>query len=365
MKVAFLINELSNLFDDVRDAVVAVRDGEVRYYNGAAARLIPRIGEVKPSEFLPAQALSDPQAVYKGEITIANRRTALAASTINNYRVCVFQLPASGGHTETAELLSAAGVELRNQLSVLKMASGLLFSSIENLGNPRLGKYMSMIYHCYYNLLHLTNNISDLGAFIRGDAPLARTSFDIVASCRDLLGTVAHFAENSGVELRFESNEDSCYIYADRLRLDKLLLNLISNSLKSMTRSGLVTVSVTSAVDRVVLSVSDSGDGIRGDVLPTAWSRYTAPRDLSEYTGGVGLGLSIVQHIARLHGGSAVLESKPGEGTTVTVSLPIEKPDTADLRVLVADNDGAGMEQILTELSGVVSFDKYTPLYMD
>ena len=114
-----------------------------------------------------------------------------------------------------------------------------------------------------------------------------------------------------------------------------------------------------------MITVGDSGAGIRGEVLPTAWNRYSAPRELSEQADGAGLGLTIVQIIARMHGGSAVLESRLGEGTTVTVSLPVGRPETADLRTSVFDSSGESMQQLLTELSGVVSFDKYTQLYMD
>ena len=365
MKVAFLINELSNLFDNIRDAVVAVKDDEVRYHNSAAENLIPGIGALKPADFLPVQAMDKPRENFRGEVTVSGRRIAVSASTISDYRVYVLSQPQTDGQQETAELLSAAGIELREILSVLKMASGLLFPSIENTGNPRLSKYTALIYHSFYSMLRLTNNISDLGSFLRGDAMLTRSTFDLVASSRALIGTAAHLTADSGAEIRFESNGDSIYICADRPRLDKLLLNLLSNSLKNMTRGGTVTVSVLSTGDRAVLSVSDSGGGIREEALPTAWNRYGAPKDLTELTGGVGLGLAIVQNIARLHGGSAVLETKPGEGTTVTVSLPVAASETTNGRASVADDDGCGMELILTELSDVIGYEKYTQLYMD
>ena len=365
MKVAFLINEFSNLFDNIRDAVIAVKGDEICYSNEAASRLVPDLAALKPSDFLPAQALIGMQENFKGELILEGRRADISVSTVGGCRLCVLIPTQRDDHAETAELLTAAGVELKNMLSVLKMAAGLLAPYIEAMANPRVAKYSAMIYHCFYNMLRLTNNISDLGAFLRGDATLTRSSFDIVTSCRELIGTVTHLTEDSGAVIRFVSNEDSIHIYADRLRLDRLLLNLLANSLRSLTRGGIVVVSVKSAGDRVVLSVSDCGDGISAEVLPTAWSRYGAPRDLAEFTGGIGLGLAIVQHIARLHGGSAVLESKAGEGTTVTVSLPVVYPEAPDFRTRLADYDGYGMEQILTELSGVMNYEKYTQVYMD
>jgi hypothetical protein len=100
------------------------------------------------------------------------------------------------------------------------------------------------------------------------------------------------------------------------------------------------------------------------DILPTAWSSYAAPKDLARRTNGVGLGLTLVQNIARLHGGSAVLESKPGGGTAVTVSLPLQKPPERG-PAAYADGEDGGLRQLLTELSGVIGNEKYTQVYMD
>jgi len=144
-----------------------------------------------------------------------------------------------------------------------------------------------------------------------------------------------------------------------------MLLNLLANSLSNTPSGGILTLSVISAGDRFVVAVSDSGSGIPGEVMSTAWNRYSAPKNLVDTEGGVGLGLTIVRNIARLHNGSAVLESRPGEGTTVTVSIPIEKPDTTTFKTNVVDYESYDMQQLLTELSGVISYEKYTLQYMD
>lgn len=262
---------------------------------------------------------------------------------------------------ETANILTAAGGELRNMLSVLKMAADLLLPAVENLGGERYKRYAAMIYHCYYGMLRLAGNCADFGAATRGDMPVSFASYDIISDIRELVWSVDHLV--GGGRVRFESNEETLIIYADRDRLDRMLLNLISNSLQNAPRNGLVTVSAVSAAGRVVISVSDDGPGISGEVLQTAWGRYRAAGARAGASGGAGLGLSIVQSIARRHGGSAVLESRPGGGTTVTVSLPVLAPEAADLRG--EDQDNGGMHQLLTELSGVIGYDKYTQLYMD
>lgn len=266
---------------------------------------------------------------------------------------------------ETAELLSAAGAALKDMLSVLNMASVQLFPAVESLGNPQLDKYAAMISHCYFGMYRLTDNLSALAGILGGDTAPARTTYDIVGSCRALVASAAQLTGDSGCRLRFESNEESLAVSADRRLMNKLLLNLLSNSLMNTAPGGEVTVSVLSAADRVVLSVHDNGAGIRGEVLPTVWNRYGTPKAPAEKAGGIGLGMTIVQHIARLHGGSAVLESRPGEGTTVTISLPAEAPGTPCGGFELADIGDSGTQQLLAELSGVVGYDKYTQLYLD
>lgn len=358
-----MIGKITSLFDRCGDAVVAVREGRIEYYNGAAERLIPRIGETKPSDFLPAPALIEKAEDFRGEAIIAGQRMFVAASTIERSRVYIFSR-ISDECAETAELLSSAGTMLKDRLAVLKMAAELMLPYIEDSGSDSLTRYSAMISHCYHSMLRLANNLGGLGAIFRGDATLTMTAFDLVTSCRELAGTAAQLAADRA-EIRFKSNAENLFILADRRRLETMLLNLLANSLQNAAHGGTITISVMSAVDRVVLSVGDNGGGIGGDVLPTVWVRYGVQKELSEWTGGLGLGLAIVQNTARLHGGSAILETRPGEGSIVTVSLPWEKPGTEDIIRNDHNEVVCGMELLLTELSGVLSYDKYTQLYVD
>lgn len=355
----------ADLFGDFREAVIAVKNGEIKYFNDTAARLIPNIETKRPENIFPPQLLNQDAKNIVGEAEIEGVHAFINVSPLDDCSIYSIIAPCSEEHTNTANLLSAASTEFKNMLSILRMSSGLLLPYIENIGNPRFSRYTAMIYHSYYNMLRLTNNLSDLGSILRNDVSLVCSSFDIVVACGDLVGSVQHLINESGIEIRFKSNEQSLIVYADRVKLDKLLLNLLSNSLGNTPAGGILTLSVISAGDRFVISVSDSGIGIPGEVLSSAWNRYSAPKNMIDTESGVGLGLTIVRNIARLHNGSAVLESRPGEGTTVTVSIPIEKPETTDFKTSIIDYESYDMQQLLTELSGVLSYEKYTLQYMD
>lgn len=360
-----MYDKRSDLFGGFREAVIAVKNGEIKYFSDTAAMLIPNIESMRPENIFPPQLLNHDEKSVIGEAEIEGVHAYVNVSPLDDCSIYSIIAPCSEEHTNTANLLSAVSTEFKNMLSVLRMSSGLLLPYIENIGNPRFSRYTSMIYHSYYNMLRLTNNLSDLGGILRNDVPLVRSSFDIVTACRDLVNSVQHLINDSGIEIQFKSNEDNLIVYADRIKLDRLLLNLLSNSLTNTPDGGILTLSVISAGDRFVISVSDSGAGIPEEVLSTAWNRYSAPKNLVDTDEGVGLGLTIVRNIARLHNGSAVLESRPGEGTTVTVSIPIGKPETTDFKTNLVDYESYDMQQLLTELSGVLGYEKYTMQYMD
>ena len=103
-------------------------------------------------------------------------------------------------------------------------------------------------------------------------------------------------------------------------QIDQVLMNLLTNAAQAMgDRGGTIRVSTQSRDGRVLLIVSDDGPGIPADVLPRIFDPFFTTKDVGE---GSGLGLSIVHGIIERHGGQIDVDSKPGQGTTFTVSFP-------------------------------------------
>jgi two-component system, OmpR family, phosphate regulon sensor histidine kinase PhoR len=134
-------------------------------------------------------------------------------------------------------------------------------------------------------------------------------------------------------EKRFEAKQlkshldvppDLPKLEADESRLQEIIYNLLDNAVKYSRPNGVVTLRAGVEDDRVRISVSDEGIGIRENDLPRIFERfYRADKARSRELGGTGLGLSIVKHIAQLHGGTAQAQSEPGQGTTISVLLPL------------------------------------------
>lgn len=115
-------------------------------------------------------------------------------------------------------------------------------------------------------------------------------------------------------------------IQADATRLQEVLYNLLDNAVKYSPAGGKIRLEASRRNHAVEISVSDTGIGIPDADLPRIFERfYRADKARSRELGGTGLGLSIVKHIAQMHGGSVKAESAAGRGTTIRVSLPLDK----------------------------------------
>jgi signal transduction histidine kinase len=126
-------------------------------------------------------------------------------------------------------------------------------------------------------------------------------------------------AEENALQITTEL-PDSCVVYGEARKLQRMVANLLDNALKYTPPEGTVTVSVNADNGKVVISISDTGVGISEDDLPHIFKRFYRC-DISRAQGGTGLGLSLVQAIAHSHGGSVNATSHPGKGSTFTVTL--------------------------------------------
>jgi signal transduction histidine kinase len=140
-----------------------------------------------------------------------------------------------------------------------------------------------------------------------------------------------------GVELGIAALEPAT-VLGDRDRLKQLLLILVENALRYTPRGGRARVALRRRDGRAELEVADTGIGIAAADLPRVFDRfYRGDEARSRDAGGSGLGLAIARWIAEAHGGRIAVESRPGEGTTFTVSLPL----AAEAAPGAAAQDGA------------------------
>src|SRR6185503_13168517 len=139
-------------------------------------------------------------------------------------------------------------------------------------------------------------------------------------------------------------------VFADAHRLQQVFWNLLSNALKFTGNDGVITVALRRADGSVEFEISDTGVGIRRDVLPFVFDRFRqADSSTTRTHGGLGLGLAIVRHIVELHGGSVRAASAgEGRGATFMINLPTDARHAAP--ALAPSSSGATDDPMLPSL---------------
>ncbi len=160
-----------------------------------------------------------------------------------------------------------------------------------------------------------------------GTAPLHRETVDLRAIVEETGETGELLAAEAGVNMEVATPADPVIVPVDASRIRQLILNLLTNAVKYTPAGGSVRLQLGPPNGRVTLTVADSGVGIAPGDLPHIFDRFWRADSARTRTGersGTGLGLAICKWIAEAHGGTIDVQSRPGRGTTFTVTLPRE-----------------------------------------
>jgi len=180
-------------------------------------------------------------------------------------------------------------------------------------------------------MTELVDALLTLARADEGIAPLHREPVDLRAIVEEVRETGELLAEESGVRVDVATPPEPMVVSVDATRIRQLILNLLTNAVKYTPPGGTVRMQLGAADGRVILSVADTGIGIAPGDLPHIFDRFWRADSARTRTGerpGAGLGLAISKWIAEAHGGRIDVVSRPGRGTTFTVTLPREPAAT-------------------------------------
>lgn len=188
---------------------------------------------------------------------------------------------------------------------------------------PSLRDEIEVIQRNATRLLKLVNALLDFSRIEAGRAQVKLEPTDLAQLTAELASAFRSAVESTGLQLVVETDPLPAAVYVDRGMWEKIVLNLISNAFK-FTLQGEIAVRLRPVEDRIELTVSDTGCGIPQQELPRMFERFHRVEGARGRSfEGSGLGLSLVNEFAKLHGGSVHVASVEGKGSTFTVSIPI------------------------------------------
>lgn len=248
-----------------------------------------------------------------------------------------------------SEFMANMSHELRTPLnSILLLSRYLSENNEENLTEDQM-ESARVIFNSGNGLLDLIDELLDLSKIEAGKMEVEYSRIMVPDLLNDIQSLFLPVAKEKHLQLNIDNQQgESKIMESDRMKLEQILKNLLSNALK-FTTSGSVTLTVAPVKDKenyLTFSVEDTGVGIAQDKLGVVFEAFTqADGSTKRKYGGTGLGLSISRQLARLLGGEITVTSVPDKGSVFTLIIPVirmEKPE-----------EGTGVSQVIASSNGV------------
>ena len=284
-----------------------------------------------------AKALAAAQriAAEEGARAAAEQRAEELRSMTDRLRAQAVELERRTREAEVAnrsksDFLAAMSHELRTPLNAISGYAELMQAGV---GGPLTARQREQLARIQHSQRHLLSLINDILNFSRIEA--GKVAYDItLVELQPLIDSVAPMIDpqaiQKGITLTFEPCARDVTLYADRMKLEQILLNLLSNAVKFTPEGGAITVACDADEAAARVRVRDTGIGIPEDKIESIFAPFMqVGRSLASPKEGTGLGLAISRDLATAMRGSLTVESREGEGSTFTLTIPRTPPPPA------------------------------------
>ncbi len=247
------------------------------------------------------------------------------------------------------DFIATLGHELRNPLNALYAAAHVLDRS--ELPDAASRQATVVVGRQARRMTRLIEDLLDLNRVVRGKVSLSREPLDLAGAAQEAIAGLRAAGRLERHEIELDLQE--AWVRADEARVEQMIANLVGNAIKFTPEGGRIAVSVRRDGDEAVLRVRDSGIGMPVELTQRVFDLFVQGEGTQRRGAGLGIGLTLVRHLAELQGGQAFAASAgPGQGSVFTVSLPAtdvraeEAPGVAAVSsrsrhriLLVEDND--------------------------
>ena len=336
-------NKLSTLFLHMTDGVVAFNAaGTVIHYNPAATQMLARnlTNETTFDEIFSKEAELDTLLTLRRPQYIETQKTA------GDRELELFMAPFSSDHTQGGvlvvihdvteqrrseqlkrEFVANVSHELRTPLTNIKSYAETIVDAGDELPPELKSNFMNVIISETDRMTRIVQDLLTLSKIDYGKMEMNISRFPFSRPVRSVYEAAKLNAEQThGHTLTLSCPDDLPEVDGDRERIEQVLMNIVSNAIKYTPDGGKIQITAGVSGKNVFVRVSDNGIGIPEKDLPRLFERfYRVDKARSRESGGTGLGLSIAREILKEHKGDIRIESVYGEGTDVTITLPIAK----------------------------------------
>jgi diguanylate cyclase (GGDEF)-like protein/putative nucleotidyltransferase with HDIG domain len=322
----------------VQDQVVGLltlTKHEARFYNDSAARLVAAFANQAAIAITNARLYEQVQAELiermRAEKELQDERELLAQRVEERTK----ELKEANAQLTSAlrtkdEFLATMSHELRTPLNAILLLSESMQNGVYGAIEERQVGVLDNVKQSARHLLSLINDILDMSKIEAGMFEIDKGPVSVSAICRNSLTIIEESARSKGLELVYHMDPAIDTVNGDERRLAQILVNLLSNAVKFTPEGGKVGLEVTGDTRTGMLhfAVWDTGIGIAEADQKRLFQPFVQlDSKLSRLYEGTGLGLALVDRLAKLHGGSVALQSEPGQGSRFTVSIPWEEEE--------------------------------------
>ena len=257
----------------------------------------------------------------------------------------------------------------------LKTPINVIYSSIQlidslkntkdmNLFKEKTIKYITGIKQNSFRLMKLVDNMIDVTRYENGYIKMSCCNINIIGVIEDISLSVVRFAEQKGIKIIFDTEVEERETYCDPYMIERIILNIISNSLKFTDDDGFIYINIKDHEDKIIVSIRDTGIGMPKDKLEVIFDRFRQiDTSLNRNHEGSGLGLSIVKALVEAHGGNISVKSELGMGTEFIIEFPIIYPpkNCLEEKKDILNSDSNIIHKIEIEFSDIyaIEFDEF------
>ena len=337
-----------------------VKDGIIVKVNPSAASCMIET-ETKVADLL--QTGAEEYAAFTDGCLYLNLTVSGQSLGASVTRMADFDVFCLEQNADNAELqaMALAAQELREPLASVMITADRLFpiSGLED--DPTTREQVARINRGLFQMLRVIGNMSDANLYCTDNANRQEIR-DICAMLDETFAKAAALVEHTGIRLQYEGYPEPVYSLTDSEKLERAVLNIISNAIKFTPKNGTIEAKLSRRGSKLYLSVQDSGCGIAENLRGSVFSRYTRQPGVEDGRFGIGLGMVLIRTAAALHGGAVLIDQPAGAGTRITMSLAIRQDTRGQLRSPMLVMDYAGeRDHCLIELSDALPASLYDP----